>query len=230
MAENKKSFLLYCDIIFTVKKLTDEQAGKLFKHILSYVNDENPEMEDTVLDLVFEPIKQSLKRDLMRYENICKRNQINGLNGGRPIKEPKKPTGLKKNPNNPEEPKKPDIDSDSDIDIDSEEYKNKIIFKKAVDWMNENTPLVLKLSSPFTEPEFTRLRRDFTNDQIKHLLLNMQNWKPLLKKSTSANLTFRNWSKRPGCFNDMVIEHKNQSEQQKEFSNPYWDLLKPEYR
>lgn len=61
---------MYTDVHHTVKKLTDEQAGKLFKHILSYVNDENPEINDILLDLVFEPIKQSLKRDLRKYEII----------------------------------------------------------------------------------------------------------------------------------------------------------------
>ena len=70
MAENKKSFLLYSDVHHTVKKLTDEQAGKLFKHILSYVNDENPCLTDLLLEIAFEPIKQSLKRDLRKYEII----------------------------------------------------------------------------------------------------------------------------------------------------------------
>ncbi len=42
MAEEKKGFLLYSDIIHTIEKLTDEQAGVLFKHILKYVNDLNP--------------------------------------------------------------------------------------------------------------------------------------------------------------------------------------------
>ena len=38
MAEGKKAFVLYCDIIHTVqKKLTNEQAGCLFKHTLRYV-------------------------------------------------------------------------------------------------------------------------------------------------------------------------------------------------
>ena len=38
MAEEKKGFILYSDIIHTIKKLTDEQAGVLFKHILlSYI-------------------------------------------------------------------------------------------------------------------------------------------------------------------------------------------------
>lgn len=123
MAENKKSFLLYTDVHFTVKKLTDEQAGILFKHILSYVNDENPTMDNLLLEIAFEPIKQSLKRDLKRYETICKRNHDNGLKGGRPKKKPKKPSRLIDNPKNPDEPKKADSDSDNDIDSDIEEIR-----------------------------------------------------------------------------------------------------------
>lgn len=68
MAEEKKSFILYCDIIHTINKLSDDQAGKLFKHILKYVNDLNPEAEDIVTEIAFEPIKQALKRDLLKYE------------------------------------------------------------------------------------------------------------------------------------------------------------------
>lgn len=70
MAENKNSFLLYCDIQHTVHLLTDVEAGKLFKHVLMYVNDMNPESEDPIINIAFEPIKQSLKRDLKKYENI----------------------------------------------------------------------------------------------------------------------------------------------------------------
>ncbi len=58
MAEEKKGFLLYSDIIHTIEKLTDEQAGVLFKHILKYVNDLNPTCEDLITEIVFEPIKQ----------------------------------------------------------------------------------------------------------------------------------------------------------------------------
>jgi len=127
MAENKKSFLLYCDIIHTIKKLNNEQTGVLFKHILSYVNDENPILEDLLLEVVFEPIKQNLKRDLSKWENICDRNKNNGAKGGRPKnpKEPKKPTGLKKNPKNPTEP---DNDNDNESDNESDnENNNKFI-------------------------------------------------------------------------------------------------------
>jgi hypothetical protein len=82
MAENKKSFLLYTDVYFTVKKLTDEQAGILFKHILSYVNDENPIIENIIIEIAFEPIKQSLKRDLVKYEEIVKKKITAGKLGG----------------------------------------------------------------------------------------------------------------------------------------------------
>jgi len=79
MAKDKKGFILYCDIIHTVEKLTDEQAGKLLKHILRYVNDQDPTAEDVLTEIAFEPIKQSLKRDLQKYEGIRTKNKENAL-------------------------------------------------------------------------------------------------------------------------------------------------------
>lgn len=77
MAEGKKSFILYCDLIHTVKKMPDDKAGQLFKHILSYVNDENPITDDLIVDLTFEPIKRQLKRDLQKFED-SKESKSNG--------------------------------------------------------------------------------------------------------------------------------------------------------
>jgi len=77
MANGKKSVLLYCDLIHTVKPLTDEEAGKLFKHYLSYINDLNPEPIDRLTGLLFEPIKQNLKRDLVKWENKSLKNSEN---------------------------------------------------------------------------------------------------------------------------------------------------------
>lgn len=76
MAKDKKSFVLYCDIIHTIEQLTDEQAGHLFKHVLQYVNDLNPETDNVITKIAFEPIKQQLKRDLVRYEKIRERNSL----------------------------------------------------------------------------------------------------------------------------------------------------------
>ena len=70
MAENKKSFVLYVDLIHTVESLKDNEAGRLLKHILRYVNDLNPKTPDKITGIVFEPIKQQMKRDLIKWEDI----------------------------------------------------------------------------------------------------------------------------------------------------------------
>jgi hypothetical protein len=42
MAENKKAFVAYCDWLESFEELTDEEAGKLAKHLFRYVNDLKP--------------------------------------------------------------------------------------------------------------------------------------------------------------------------------------------
>ena len=72
MAEDKKSFVAYADWKTQFDLLSDEEAGKLIKHIFSYVNDENPIFvkEDRLIEISFQPIKNQLKRDLRKYEAI----------------------------------------------------------------------------------------------------------------------------------------------------------------
>ncbi|MCP1996629.1 DUF6291 domain-containing protein [Flavobacterium sp. HSC-61S13] len=82
MATDKKSFLLYSDIESTLDLLSDEQAGCLFKTIVRYVNDKDPILTDPLLKIAFEPIKQSLKRDLVKYANIKQKRSENGRKGG----------------------------------------------------------------------------------------------------------------------------------------------------
>lgn len=81
MAKNKKTVVIYCDIIHSVEPLTDEEAGKLFKHYLRYINDLNPVPEDRLTALLFEPIKQSLKRDLKKWEETKSKKSDGGKKG-----------------------------------------------------------------------------------------------------------------------------------------------------
>ena len=78
MAQDKKSFVLYTDLIHTVKKMNREDAGELLLHILKYVNDENPETENIIVDLTFEPIKQQFKRDLKSWEKTLEKRSDAG--------------------------------------------------------------------------------------------------------------------------------------------------------
>lgn len=84
MAEGKKGFLLYADYKSTFDLLTDEQAGKLIKHLLEYVNDKNPEFEndELLLRIAFEPIKLQLKRDLKDWEEARRKRSEAGHLGG----------------------------------------------------------------------------------------------------------------------------------------------------
>lgn len=70
MAENKKSFVLYCDLIKTIEHLTNEEKGILFQHLLEYVNDMDPVLEDRLLITAWKPIEVQLKRDLIKFEEV----------------------------------------------------------------------------------------------------------------------------------------------------------------
>jgi hypothetical protein len=97
MAEEKTSFLLYTDLIHTVKKLPNDAAGKLFKIILEYVNDTDPVVDDLLLELVFEPIKQNLKRDLKKWEAKRSKKSDSGKIGGLKSGESRRKKALLKN-------------------------------------------------------------------------------------------------------------------------------------
>jgi uncharacterized phage protein (TIGR02220 family) len=81
MAKDKKSFILYVDQKDLWNKLPDEIAGKLIKHIYSYVSDENPSSDDLIVEIAFEPIKQQLKRDLKLFEEKRVKRSEAGMAG-----------------------------------------------------------------------------------------------------------------------------------------------------
>tara|TARA_R110000868_G_scaffold279203_1_gene539246 strand:- start:5638 stop:6318 length:681 start_codon:yes stop_codon:yes gene_type:complete len=70
MAENKKSFVLYSDLINSIGHLTNEEKGILFNHLLEYVNDMNPILADRLVLTAWKPIELQLKRDLIKFEEV----------------------------------------------------------------------------------------------------------------------------------------------------------------
>ena len=70
MAEGKKSFVLYADLLDNIEHLTNEEKGILFNHLLEYVNDNNPILEDRLLVTAWKPIEKQLKRDLKKFEEV----------------------------------------------------------------------------------------------------------------------------------------------------------------
>ena len=81
MAKDKKGFILYADQKALFEQLPNDKAGELIKFIFAYVNDENPETEDLIINLAFTPIKQQLKRDLIKFEETKEKRSEAGKAG-----------------------------------------------------------------------------------------------------------------------------------------------------
>lgn len=137
---NKKSFVLYLDLLGTLDHLSDAQAGKLFKAIKAYhmsVSDECTQdcksefdslMDDFVTRLAFHPFKTAFERDAEKYQGLVDRNRRNGIKGGRKKcsdeindENPENPMGslgYSENPTKPNQtqpnPKGDDNDNDND--------------------------------------------------------------------------------------------------------------------
>ena len=169
MAENKKGFLLYCDLIHTVQKLNDEQAGKLFKHVLDYVNDLNPVTEDLLTQVCFEPIKQSLKRDLKKWEKQHEQR----IAAGKKSAQVRKQNSTTVNDRS--------VSSTDSVSV-SVSVKEKDIYRSFA-----------HLSMSLTE--FNKLEVEYTKQQIDGVIDSIQNFANN-KKYKSLYLTAKNWLKK----------------------------------
>lgn len=73
---------MYTDQREVFDELSDQDAGKLIKHIFSYVNDENPSTDDILIKVAFLPIKTQLKRDLKVWDEKKLQRAEAGRKGG----------------------------------------------------------------------------------------------------------------------------------------------------
>jgi len=81
MAKDKKAFIVYSNWEQTFENLTDEEAGRLIKHLFRYVNDREPVAPDRITEIVFEPLKAVIKVDLKKYEKVIENKSYQGRLG-----------------------------------------------------------------------------------------------------------------------------------------------------
>lgn len=124
----KPTFILCKDRIEYTKEMTTEDKAQLFDAILLYNNDQ-PVLElSYVVKVVFSKMKNFFDEQNQKYEEkIVKRNKENGAKWGRPpSKKPKKPTGLKWNPDKPKETLT-DTDTDNSLSNERENNSNELL-------------------------------------------------------------------------------------------------------
>lgn len=136
MKQFKTSFLLHDDSLEILNEVSDEEAGKLLKAIAKahkailsekteWVNSDNLGL-NRLEWVLFKPFYNQLLRDYEAYQITVEVNRENGKKGGRPRKEePKKPNGLKNNPNNPDTIRYDTIREDSDTIREGKDTKHK---------------------------------------------------------------------------------------------------------
>ena len=124
----KATFILCKDRIEYTKEMTTEDKAQLFDTILYYNNDQPIWELSYVVKVVFSKMKNFFDEQNQKYEEkIVKRNKENGAKWGRPpSKKPKKPTGLKWNPDKPKETLT-DTDTDNSLSNERENNSNELL-------------------------------------------------------------------------------------------------------
>ena len=80
---SRKSFIIHKDSLDILDKLSDEQAGKLFKAIHFYQKKQEIPKLDFALDLVFTSFLNQFKRDDESYKITCEARKLAGSKGGK---------------------------------------------------------------------------------------------------------------------------------------------------
>lgn len=80
---DKKAFLLYHDNFEIIEELSDEQAGKLLKAMFDFsVNGVDFSTDDGMLRIVWKQMKNTLSRDIEKYEKASEEKSRKARLGG----------------------------------------------------------------------------------------------------------------------------------------------------
>jgi len=173
MAQGKKSFIAYSDWKDTFDSLPDEVAGKLIKHIFAYVNDENPISDDYAITAVFSNIKNTLKRDLEKWEaQLQQRSEA-----GKKSAEQRASTKLNERSNSL-----------------NETVRNSTVSVSVIDSVSDKDIYKSFLHLSLSRKEFLEINKIYSKEQIDFALLGIENTKNV-KSYNSLDYAVRFWLK-----------------------------------
>lgn len=184
MNDDKRSFILYADLEHTVSKLPDNLAGQLFKLILQQANEREPEPDDLLLQIAFEPIRQQMKRDAEKWKRMREKQSENGRLGGRP----KKANVISENPKNPplfsETQKSLNVNANDNVN-DNVNVKDKNIVRRFTPPTRDEVDQYAKSEMIGSETSVDKFHDYYTANGWKVGRNAMKDWKA----------AFRNWIK-----------------------------------
>jgi len=180
MAQGKKSFVLYSDLIHTVSKMPSDKAGELFKYILSYVNDENPETDDLLIQLTFEPIKQQFKRDLVKWEETKEGRVKAGLASAEARKKLKELQQKLTNPTNvdfvQQSSTNPTVNDNVNVNVINKDGNLSVNWDGLLSQFNSITGKKMRVVCPKTKKQVTaRLKEGYTKQDLVNAITNCFN-------------------------------------------------------
>lgn len=129
-SKEKNSGIFYHNWLNEIEDLTDEEAGVLFRAVMTYSATGEIVDMDRVVKGHFNHMKTRIDQDKEEYDRVSKLRAEAGSKGGRPKKQmvpvdeqpkPKKANGFS------EKQKNPDTETETDTDIDDERDIQKVV-------------------------------------------------------------------------------------------------------
>jgi hypothetical protein len=213
-----KFFILHKDSLSILNKLTDEQAGQLFKAIYKYqLNNTLP--QDNFISIIIDPFLNQFKRDDIKYQNVIERNKINiAKRWNKPnTKNTTRKTGI------PKDTKNTDSDSDSDSESKNKNDQEYIINSNNI-LIEKNITKKEKVKN-FVKPTIEELI-DYCNKNVLNVdpenfidYYNSNGWKVGKNAMKDWQATARTWHRNNKNNNNQVNYQKTNGMDAKQKAN-----------
>ena len=235
--DRKQSFVLYADQLKHISRLSDEQAGRLFKAIYAFADtQETPVIDDPAVDMAFSFISEQIKRDAEKYNSVCEKRREAGKQGGAPkgnknaSKTSKSTNWSPKQANQPDTDTEPDTvpesDTVPDTDISSYSSNNDVSistdYQSIVDLFNStclSLPKVQKLTDK-RRKKIKALLKSYNEDDVKSVFAKAENSDFLKGSVNSFQATF-DWLIESGNF-IKVLEGNYDNRNKKQDTDMYY--------
>lgn len=207
MAKDKKSIVLYTELIDTFEMLSDADAGQLVKHLFRYVNDLNPESENPIVNIAFVHIKNQLKRDLKKWENTINGRSKAGKASAEARKIQQNSTKSTNVPFVQQDSTKPTVNVNVNVNDNVNVKENKSIGKKVFLPPPENLIIEYFIERGANRVEAGKYSNHYNANGWKVGRNKMVDWKAAARNWISNKDKFTTNGKTKGQLNDEALEH-----------------------